>query len=56
MPPCNLLLGQNVRRYPNGKLLSKPRLLIRLWELSFDARMWARQRTPALGGAGVQPL
>jgi hypothetical protein len=27
-----------------------------LWELSFDARMWARQRTPALGGAGVQPL
>ena len=27
-----------------------------LWELSFDARMWSRQRTPALGGAGVQPL
>ncbi len=27
-----------------------------LWELSFDARPWARQRTPALGGARVQPL
>jgi len=27
-----------------------------LWELSFDGRMWARQGTPALGGAGVQPL
>ena len=28
----------------------------RLWELSFDARMWARQRTPAPPSAGVQPL